>query len=463
MGVKPSSRWRRWGRRPRAYERLIWAAALASAFGSTGAAAAPERAVPPCSRGQQSALSEIACEIADGLAASAAGATLASAPLQSDVPVAAPAPALARLLDVVAGRVRASSVVAEATALGAALGKESRGTKLVYLSPQIARGELRVVADVYSPTRGFWDRVKRMIAPPEAHVFSSRRLDAELHTFLPPVPLVAEQVVRSRSPEARPVSVACGDLDADGTLELALIGRQRIALGRIRSGRVVTHRSAEWSALSGVAPSPLREPLASSALETGRYLDVGSSDRSEAVRLAPDLTALARLGPKLPWPGGGCASRRGLAALGAPEPWLAGDPTPRARPLTGATDAVAGAVIVRRDGSARVVRAAREADTNRVVVSDDSGRTAHIEGAGAQLAVADLDFDGQPEIATSLDGLDPAADAVVVYTWSDAGAISERWRTSVPHGVLSLAICPPEDGGRAAVLVGIPGGVWLIR
>jgi hypothetical protein len=97
------------------------------------------------------------------------------------------------------------------------------------------------------------------------------------------------------------------------------------------------------------------------------------------------------------------------------------------------------------------------------VLVDDRGRRARISGVGAQLAIGDLDGDGQPELVSGSDTLDPAADALVVHTWQDDGKLVERLRIGVPSGVRAVAICPPESAGQAPIAVATGDGVWIVR
>lgn len=124
---------------------------------------------------------------------------------------------------------------------------------------------------------------------------------------------------------------------------------------------------------------------------------------------------------------------------------------------------MAGATVLGRDGKPRQVRALRVFNESSVLLRDDAGRSARLEAAGAQLAVGDLDGDGQPEILSSSDTLDESGDALVVHTWQDDGKLVERLRVAVPTGVRALAACPADGSGLAAVLVATPGELWVLR
>ena len=129
-------------------------------------------------------------------------------------------------------------------------------------------------------------------------------------------------------------------------------------------------------------------------------------------------------------------------------------------------DAGAFATYVAPDGSARSIAAARDPRTSELKLRTD-GKTASLPGAGAQVALADLDQDGAPEIISTLDvlaqGTTPVADALVITTWQPDGALRERARTPVPGGIRAVAACPPEGGGASAVIVATQGELWIVR
>lgn len=441
----------------------FWPALLAALAAAPSAVAETDAAAPAaCSRGARSALAELSCELGRSLPRLPAGTLVVAAPLASDAAVQSPAALTARLAHVVAG-----SLGARATDVPAALARartlaSSAGT-LLHLRAEIVRGELRLVADLYPVPKSFWDRVRDPEPSPSAHAFASRRLDAELRTFLPPVPLVAKRVEKSTTREAHPVALGCGDVDGDGTLELVLVSRHRVSLGRVRGGRFVASVTRAWSELSPLSRAPLREPIASVWIEPGRHVDVGISDRLETIRFSGALAPGARLGRRLPWPGGGCAHLVGLSVQPTIEACAAGDPPPALARMDRPADALAGGHVVGSDGTARLVRAERVFNEPVALLSDDGGRTARVEGVGAQLAVGDVDGDGQPELVTGADVLDASGDALIVHTWQRDGRTAERLRIAVPGGVRALAICPPDSAGLAPIALATSGALWIVR
>jgi hypothetical protein len=135
---------------------------------------------------------------------------------------------------------------------------------------------------------------------------------------------------------------------------------------------------------------------------------------------------------------------------------------PAEAPAAGPFDAVAGAVIVGRDGQSRLVRAGRLVGTSAASVSEGRLR-ASVEPVGAQLAVGDLDGDGTAELVSSLDTRDPKLDAVVVHSLVQKQPASERLRLAVPTGVRALAVCPPRAAAMSPVVVATGDSVWIIR
>jgi hypothetical protein len=275
--------------------------------------------------------------------------------------------------------------------------------------------------------------------------------------------LVAKRIDKATTNEPTPVAIACGDVDADGALELLLVGRHRISLGRIRAGQFVASATRTWSELSPLSRAPLREPIASAWIVPGRHVDVGSSDRLETIRFSPALAPAGKLGRRLPWPGGGCAHLVGLNVQPVIEPCAAGDPKPALDRVERPADALAGNHVPSADGRGRLVRAERIFGESVVLLKDDAGRGARVDGVGAQLAVGDLDGDGQPELVSGANVLDPAADALVVHTWQHDGRVRERLRLAVTTGVRALAVCPPDSAGLSAVAVATSRAIWIVR
>jgi hypothetical protein len=349
---------------------------------------------------------------------------------------------------------------------------------LIHLTIEIAGGKLRVTADVYPVPRTVWGRIRDPEPGPVEHAFAEALIDAELRSFLAPVPLSAASVERARNFESDVVALACGDLDGDAALEIVSVSRRRVTLSRLREGKVLPLLSRPWTDLAPVHPTPLREPLAFATLverevkgssQPSRFVDIALTDRAKSLRMGGDLAILAAF-PGLALPDGdrtACTRVSGLTASGPLGPCAPGDPAPHFPTVGGQYDAVASARLFSPKGEPFLVWAGRERGS--VELRDSAGRREVIDSAGAQLAIGDLDQDGNPEIVTSLDVLNPLEDAVVVRSWArdakDPAARKPRelFRLPAAAGVRALAVCPPEGAGRAPFAVATADEIWVVR
>jgi hypothetical protein len=430
---------------------------------ATGSAASPAMAETPsgglCSRGSRGALTDLACELARALGPTSEPLLVVSGPLVSELEPRDPARLAGRIATLVAsalgGGARADAEVRD---LAGARRAASQGP-FVYLALRLTRDRLEVTADRYAPSPRFWARVKSPTPPVAAHAFASRPLDAELRSYLPPVPLIAKIRERVDGADSDLTAVACGDTDGDGSNELLLVGRRRITVGRVRDEKLVVERSASWSELVPVAPAPLREPLASVRLDRPGSISVGLSDRAEAVELDGKLAKKKTLGRRLPWPAGGCAELVDDLLAGRSVP-CGGTTGPS---FDGVLDAISSARLSLASGEPRIVSAARSAEDGSVTVQDGTGKVLRLERAGAQLALGDLNGDGTFELVTSLDTLNPAEDAVVVSSAAPSGKLEEKFRVPMPAGVRALGICPLEGAGIAPIAVATGEGLWILR
>ncbi len=415
-----------------------------------------------CTSGSRAALGEIACELAANLGPSAERSLVVAGPLTTELEPKDAERLVSRLASLVGGSLGPSATVSQRSATLAEARRLAQGTgTLVYLSVRLGRDRLEVSADLYPVARRFWQRVKNPAPGASSHAFASRALDAEIRAFLPPVPLVARRVDKAQGSDPDVIALACGDANADGSNVLVVVGRRRISLGRIREQQFRVEKSVAWSDLVPVAPAPLREPIGSAWVARPGVIEVGSSDRAQAVRLDASLAKTAVLGRTLPWAGGGCAKLDGLFVAGQADACGEGE-LPRIAPFEGALDAMAGAILTQADGGRRWVRAGRSAIDQSVSVQDSAGAKARLGRAGAQVAVGDLDGDGSTELVTSLDTLEPKDDAIVVYSLQGE-RLDEKWRVPVPSGVRALAICPFEGSGIAPIGIVTSDSVWVVR
>ncbi len=457
-----------------------------SALAQSSPAPAP---APSPARPERAALARVAAELVRDLQGAPARVLIAGAPLVTDIPAPRGAQLVALLASQIAGRRGAGAHVrAEPTPLAAARAAAASDAALVYLSVEIAQGKLRVTADVYPVPRNVWSRVRDPEPGPVSHAFAQASLDAELRSFLTPIPLVAAHVDRARNFEGDVVALACGDLAQDGGLEIIAVSRRRVTALRLREGRVIPLVSRNWPDLAPVAPAPLREPIGfATMLEPGlvplakgapplapyaplpAFVDVGLSDRGRSVRLDGALQ-IAGTFAGIAVPDGettACTRLPALTITGAIGPCSAGDPPPYGPTVGGQYDAFASARLVSPRGEPFTVWAGRERGV--LEVRDDAGRKLGVEVTGAQLAVGDLDQDGDPEILSSLDTLNPLEDAVVVRSWarSSTGPLASRFkeilRIPAAAGVRALAVCPPDGPGRAPFVVATADEVWVVR
>jgi hypothetical protein len=429
---------------------------------SARAAAEPTASPANVCAGRGSALSEVACELAHGLGDKARGALVVGVTPVAEPPVAVRPELGAKAAALVAGALAHGATASPQTEPAARARSLADGTRpLVVVTTRIVEAGVEASADVFVGRETLWRRVRKGRSGPMAHAFAARPLDAEVRSYLPVVPLVAREIVKATGADSDTVAVACGDLGADGSSELVLVGRRKIVVARIEGGKLRRLTERTLAELSPIAPAPLREPIATAWFSSPTTLDVGLTDRAFALRLDARLEKVTAFGGALPWPGAGCAP---LAELGVGAKISAcGLSLPSAEALgEGPFDAVAGAVIVDRQGRSRLVRAGRLVGMNTAAVSEGRLRAA-VDGVGAQLAVADLDGDGAVELVSSLDTRDPKLDAVVVRTVFSAQSVTERFRLAVPSGVRALGVCPPRAGSMNPVVVATGDSVWIIR
>jgi hypothetical protein len=416
--------------------------------------------------------------LAKALAQAPLRALVVSAPLTGDTAAPRGPQLTAALAAQLAGRRGPTSHArAEPLALAAAREAARGDSVLVHLTVEIAGGKLRVAADVYPVPRNVWARIRNPTPGPIAHAFAEAPIDAELRTYLAPVPLVTATTERAKNFESDVIALACGDVDQDGALEIVAVSRRRVSTVRLRAGRVQILTSRPWHELAPVAAAPLREPIGFASIVTPTegpaFVDVGLTDRARSVRLDGELHTLASLtGIAVPdGASSACTRLPGLVVTGPIGPCRAGDPPPLVPSIGGQYDAFASTRLIGANGEPYAVWAGRE--RGALEVRDDAGHKTAAESVGAQLAIGDIDQDGEPEILASLDTPNPLDDAVVVRSWSRSLAIPmgagpsarlrEVMRLPAPAGVHALAVCPPDGPGASSFVVATADELWVVR
>jgi hypothetical protein len=447
------------------------AAAQPAAQPPASAQPAPS-APPPARQRAQPAVVTIAEALAETLPKTEGRVVVAVSPLESD----AKAPrgdALAVLVaSQLAGR-RGWESPGKPEPLGAAIGRARKASAVVFVKPRIAGGRLLVSADVHPVPSRVWARIRHPNPGPIAHAFSEAPIDAEVRSFLEPVPLVAPlEVSRGQSFEGAIIALACADLDRDGANEIVSVSADRVTHLRVRGGKVHPIVVRPWRELSPMDPTPIREPIAVAfsvpfdGADTWATRDavVSITDRLRSVRLGVGLEVVtAPTGFAIPEGGAyACARFPAPTVTGPLERCGDGEPEPGRTSVGGRYDAFSSAKLVGADGKPFEVWAGREDGV--VEIFDDAGNAARIAKAGAQLAVGDLNQDGTPEILTSLDVDRGTPDAVVVYSWSRTKkAPEEKLRMPVAAGVQAIAVCAPDGPGRAGFVAATPAEILVAK
>ena len=450
--------------------RVLRALGLLCLLSASGAGAEPARtrssasaaATDNCER-ETTAIGRSACLLGSALRGQADSALVVAAPAAGDERVSVPTRITERLAQLVAARLGPAARPSPQTfALVDAQRSAGSARGLIYLSVALYRDRLEVAADAYTGAGHFWQRVREPGLRLKSHAFATSPLDPELRALFPAIPLVVTRVDKATGSERDIVALACGDVRGDGSREIAAVGRRRVQVGRLEHGRFSPRASLNWADFSAIAPSPLREPIASCALPEPGRLWVGLSDRADGLELSGTLQVEHKWHGVMPWPGGGCTRRVALGYAGQARACPGSAPSPLidfATPL----DAFASRSLSDHAGLSHTLRVARPVGSDVARALDSLHAEVSVPNVGAQLAVGDLDEDGLAEIVTSQPSLDRRADQLVVRTLTDDGQLRERLRLPVPSGIDALAICPGDGRAMAPLALATGDGIWVIR
>ncbi len=406
----------------------------------------------------------VAQDAAQGLGPTPTAVLVVAAPLVSDQATPRGDELSLRIAALVAGRLGSGARAhAQTAGLAAARALAGRASALVFVQSEIHQGDLRTTLDVYPSSANAWDRIRNPLPSPSGHAFATAKLDAEVRSFLAPLSLEQASVRKFRHDEGDVLSAACGDVEGDGGQSLVLVTRARVAVGRLREGHFVAERTAAWSALARRAPVPLREPLASAVVTPGA-IALGTTDRG-GLTVTPDLAGHTVLSGIPAWSSEGLVCLRPDASVGAFDGAPVDcaslrDDKPRLAVPAPRFDAFASARFVDAAGATRTAVAVRE-PSGRLRLRAGETLISPEGDFGAQLALADLDEDGQPDLVTTSATTD---DAVNVFSVSsDAAELRGRLHLGAPGRVHALAVCPPAGSGGPALVAVLGSEVWLVR
>lgn len=450
----------------------------ALSYGATLAHA--QRAAPPTkpettasplpARPARAGLEDLAHALALALGPVPKGARVVGAPLKTDADTPRKDALVARFVSRLGSALGGAAPVDKPATLAEARAAAGHAAAVVFVELEIVKGELRATADVHAPQANVWDRLRQSAPPPSAHAYAAAPIDAEIRSFMTPVLLERAQVRRAKHAEgAEVVAIGCGDVDGDGGLELVLVSRAAVTLGKVVGDRFVVTRQAPWPRLAARAAVPLREPIASVLMSPKGHAGeiwLGTTDRHGVV-VDGSLTARRALAG-IPIAGADACALP-LAEAGALDGALVAceaDPKAAGRspdvvvhlPET-RFDAGGSLTLVSATGApARVAFARAPAGTLRFG-AEGTTSTRTLEGAGAEVALGDLDLDGRAELAFSAGG----GDETVTIATVTATGFETRLRIRADEPVRALAICPPEERGVPVLAVAFATEVWLVR
>jgi hypothetical protein len=339
---------------------------------------------------------------------------------------------------------------------------------LVLLEPTIKLGSLFLEVTVTKWPQKFW---LRSLAPKGVTTETLRlRVGGDaLRALIPPAKGPIKRRASFKSPIPAPVALSCGDIDNDGQLDLAFIGRNSIVLGVLSGATFSETARRTWEGLSDVSGTPLRAPLASARMENG-LLTVGLSDRAETVHLGSDLKTVGKSPRGYPLPGGDCLSFSQSGGLGpefscrVPEE-TASEPQ-RTPEVDGASqDAYAFSAFSTPSGvSASLTSTLPKGEAEgRLELSLPSEQLVRLNlpHTGSVLLSGDLDGNGTIEVISSSDSAPGTPDRLRIHTL--VGKELRELASFETNSISAVALCP-FLGSNPLTLVMVSGGeLWLLQ
>lgn len=338
--------------------------------------------------------------------------------------------------------------------LESAASSKTSSKPVLLLEPHVEGTALHVNATLLGKRASVWARIKGGSNQILAHTFASRTLDAELRSYLPAVPLVQPALRAFATPISQSNAIACGDIDRDGSIDVAVTNRQEVGWGTITVDGFVPRRVVALSSLSPVATVPLREPLASLWIH-GATLELSTTDREHWLQLDPELEVLEKR-PQAWGVGPGLCVPRGTATAAA---------TSAECSQTSSTT-----VSIHPTFDRHVVvpvtpplRAWRDATTGNVTVTRGEHTWTLVE-RGAQVAVADLNNDGTLEIVTTSSTLLRHEDKLAVHSLIPSNPTPMLlWEVPVAAGIDAVSVCPPEANKQSAIVLASNDHVGVLQ
>lgn len=398
----------------------------------------------------QSTLAYLACSLRDGLPRLSADTIVIARPLTEGGPDLGRAfgERLSRLLSSAAGT-RDGGVATNP-------GQPGGDRPVLLLEARVHGGQVEVNATLQGKQASVWAKVRGETTRVLAHTFASKAIDSELRSYLPAAPLVRPTVHTYAAPLAEINAIACGDLDEDGALELAIANRQSLAWGILTPQGLVARHAVPWSDLSEIATVPLRQPLAALWID-GARLEAATTDRRYWVQLNGSMDVTDKRANQWSVGPGLCTSRA------APFPQGAVFPCIKPPKLSEVTDPTLDALVVDDSPAVETHFVAKRNGLTQEVSIELGGRSWHLPERGSQLALADLNGDGTEEVVTTSSTLVRAKDHLALHSLTEASTPLLVWELPVPTGIDALAVCPFDGTAPRTIVFATNDHIGVVR